>query len=250
MGLTVEYPLDTVKVRLQTQSVYQGLLHCVSETYTHEGLHGFFKGMTFPLLSAGLINSIAFGSYSTALDLLTGSRHSDPSQRKPASAAHVFTAGTFAGLTQVPVCIPIDLVKVRLQGQTSADQYRGSVHCVNEILKKEGPRGLFKGGTALAIRDLLSYGLYFLSYELICEALTEAGKEPATPMDVVKARLQMSEAGGRTYNGILDCMRTSVKEEGVRVFFKGVALNSVKAFPVNAITFLSYERLMKLFHSG
>ncbi|TWW56263.1 Solute carrier family 25 member 45 [Takifugu flavidus] len=269
MGLTVGHPLDTVKVRLQTQSVYQGLLHCVSETYTHEGLHGFFKGMTFPLLSAGLINSIAFGSYSTALDLLTGSRHSDPSQRKPASAAHVFTAGSFAGLTQLSVSIPIDLVKVRLQGQTSADQYRGSVHCVDEILKKEGPRGLFKGGTALAIRDLLSYGLYFLSYELICEALTEAGKEPgmfsimtagglagvlswalATPMDVVKARLQMSEAGGRTYNGILDCMRTSVKEEGVRVFFKGVALNSVRAFPVNAITFLSYERLMKLFHSG
>lgn len=129
VGLAVGYPLDTVKVRLQTHSVYQGLLHCVSETYTHEGvsagagrkipgedimqkvlkldyllsyqLHGFFKGMAFPLLSTGLINSIAFGSYSTALDLLTGSRHSDPSQRKPASAAQVFTAGSFAGLTQV-----------------------------------------------------------------------------------------------------------------------------------------------------
>lgn len=123
------YPLDTVKVRLQTRSLYQGLFHCVSQTYTHEGvsavagteipgedfmqkvfmldyllscqLHGFFKGMTFPLLSTGLINSIAFGSYSTALDLLTGSRHSDPSQRKPTSAAQVFTAGSFAGLTQV-----------------------------------------------------------------------------------------------------------------------------------------------------
>lgn len=72
----------------------------------------------------------------------------------------------------------------------------------------------------------------------------------ATPMDVVKARLQMSEAGGQKYNGILDCMRTSVREEGVRVFFKGVMLNSVRAFPVNAITFLSYERLMKLFFSA
>lgn len=72
----------------------------------------------------------------------------------------------------------------------------------------------------------------------------------ATPMDVVKARLQMSEAGGQKYNGILDCMRTSVREEGVRVFFKGVMLNSVRAFPVNAATFLSYERLMKLFFSA
>lgn len=72
----------------------------------------------------------------------------------------------------------------------------------------------------------------------------------ATPMDVGKARLQMSGAGGRKYNGILDCMRTSVREEGVRVFFKGVTLNSVRAFPVNAVTFLSYERLIKLFFSA
>lgn len=68
----------------------------------------------------------------------------------------------------------------------------------------------------------------------------------ATPMDVVKARLQMSGAGGRRYSGILHCIRVSVREEGVRVFFKGVLLNSVRAFPVNAITFLSYESLMKI----
>lgn len=60
----------------------------------------------------------------------------------------------------------------------------------------------------------------------------------------------MSEAGGQKCNGILDCMRTSVREEGVRVFFKGVMLNSVGAFPVNAATFLNYERLMKLFFSA
>ena len=69
----------------------------------------------------------------------------------------------------------------------------------------------------------------------------------ATPMDVVKARLQMSGAGGRVYTGVLHCMRVSVREEGVRVFFKGLLLNGLRAFPVNAVTFLSYERLMRLF---
>lgn len=71
----------------------------------------------------------------------------------------------------------------------------------------------------------------------------------ATPMDVVKSRLQMSGAGGQEYSGILHCMRLSVREEGIRVFFKGLLLNSVRAFPVNAVTFLSYESLMKLFFS-
>lgn len=60
--------------------------------------------MAFPLHSTGLINSIAFGTYSTALEVLSGSRHSDPGQSRPASAAHIFTAGSFAGLMQVRPC--------------------------------------------------------------------------------------------------------------------------------------------------
>lgn len=68
----------------------------------------------------------------------------------------------------------------------------------------------------------------------------------ATPMDVVKARLQMSGAGGPEYSGVLHCIRVSIREEGVRFLFKGLLLNSVRAFPVNAVTFLTYESLMKI----
>uniref|UniRef100_A0A7N6FJI3 Solute carrier family 25 member 45 n=1 Tax=Anabas testudineus TaxID=64144 RepID=A0A7N6FJI3_ANATE len=155
--------------------------------------------------------------------------------------------------------VPIDLVKVRLQGQTTADRYRGPIHCVAVILREEGPRGLFRGGLALALRDIPCYGLYFLPYEVTRKALTESGKQPAggvagvvtwafaNPMDVVKARLQMSGAGGREYRGVLHCIRVSIREEGGRVFFKGLLLNSLRAFPVNAVTFLSYESLMQIF---
>lgn len=80
--------------------------------------------------------------------------------------------------SQVFVCAPIDLVKVRLQGQTTATRYRGPIHCVAVILKEEGPRGLFKGGLALALRDVPCYGLYFLPYEVTRNALTESGKQP------------------------------------------------------------------------
>jgi len=67
----------------------------------------------------------------------------------------------------------------------------------------------------------------------------------ATPMDVVKARLQLSGAGGRHYSGVLHCILVSAREDGPRVFFRGLLLNSARAFPVNAITFLSYESLMR-----
>lgn len=241
--------------------MYKGIFHCVAKTYSHEGLHGFFKGMLFPVLTTGITTSVSFGSYNNALDYLTQSHCG-----KPASAAQFYTAGCFAGLAQVFVSAPIDLVKVRLQGQTTSDRYHGPIHCVAVILKEEGPRGLFRGGLALAMRDVPCFGLYFLPYEVIRNALTESGKQPgtfailmaggvagvvtwacATPMDVVKARLQMSGAGGREYRGVLHCITVSVREEGMRVFFKGLLLNSVRAFPVNAVTFFSYESLMKIF---
>ena len=72
---------------------------------------------------------------------------------------------------------PVDLVKVRLQGQTSTARYRGPVHCVSVILREKGLRGLYRGGLALALRDVPCYGLYFLPYEVVCNALTESGKQ-------------------------------------------------------------------------
>ncbi|KAG9352005.1 hypothetical protein JZ751_023256 [Albula glossodonta] len=269
-GLVVGHPMDTVKVRLQTQTSYKGIFDCVARTYAYEGIPGFFKGMAFPVLSIAFCNSVVFGSYSNALDFLTQSQCANRSKDNPASAAAVFTAGCFSGLAQVLVSAPIDLVKVRLQNQTKGrrgidgDRYRGPVHCVTVILRQEGPRGLFRGMGALALRDVPCYGLYFLPYEVICNTLTESGKQPgtfavlmaggiagvvtwacATPMDVVKARLQMSGAGGRLYSGVLHCISVSLQEEGVRVFFKGLLLNSLRAFPVNAITFLCYEHMMR-----
>ncbi|KAL2094932.1 hypothetical protein ACEWY4_009651 [Coilia grayii] len=274
VGLAVGHPMDTVKVRIQTQSKYKGILDCVKKTYTHEGIHGFFKGMAFPVLSVAISNSVLFGSYSNALDYLTQSQRNDRNHGNQASAAAVFTAGCISGVAQVFVTAPIDLVKVRLQNQTmgrsglGGDKYRGPMHCVALILREEGVRGLFRGMWALALRDVPCYGLYFLPYELTVRMLTDKDRQPgtfavlmaggvagvvtwacATPMDVVKARLQMVGAGGRVYRGVLHCIRESAREEGVRVFFKGLLLNSIRAFPVNAVTFLSYESLMSFLTS-
>ena len=78
---------------------------------------------------------------------------------------------------QVVIIAPVDLVKVRLQGQASGARYQGPLHCVSTILREEGPRGLYRGALALALRDVPCYGLYFLPYELVRRALTEPGTQ-------------------------------------------------------------------------
>lgn len=64
-------------------------------------IHGFFKGMAFPVLTVAISNSVVFGSYSNALDYLTQSQRNDRSQGNQASMTAVFTAGCFSGVAQV-----------------------------------------------------------------------------------------------------------------------------------------------------
>ncbi|XP_028626830.1 solute carrier family 25 member 45 isoform X3 [Grammomys surdaster] len=168
---------------------------------------------------------------------------------------------------------PFDLIKVRLQNQTeprmqagsSTPRYRGPVHCAASILREEGPQGLFRGSWALVLRDTPTLGMYFVTYEGLCRQYTPEGQNPssatvlvaggfagiaswitATPFDVIKSRMQMDGLKGRKYGGMLDCMASSFRQEGIGVFFKGMTLNSARAFPVNAATFLSYEYLLRL----
>lgn len=66
----------------------------------------------------------------------------------------------------------------------------------------------------------------------------------ATPLDVIKSRMQMGGLKHRVYRGVLDCMVSSARQEGLGVFFRGLTINSARAFPVNAVTFLTYEYLL------
>uniref|UniRef100_A0A8D1REL8 Solute carrier family 25 member 45 n=1 Tax=Sus scrofa TaxID=9823 RepID=A0A8D1REL8_PIG len=166
---------------------------------------------------------------------------------------------------------PFDLIKVRLQNQTEPrvklgsppPRYRGPVHCAASIFQAEGPRGLFRGAWALTLRDTPTMGIYFVTYEWLCRQSTPDGQNPssatvlvaggfagltswvtATPLDVIKSRMQMAGLKQRVYRGLLDCMVSSARQEGLGVFFRGLTINSARAFPVNAVTFLSYEYLL------
>lgn len=54
--------------------------------------------MSFPVLTAGILNSIIFGAYSNGLDYFSQSQRS---ACRPASDVHIFAAGCFSGVMQV-----------------------------------------------------------------------------------------------------------------------------------------------------
>ncbi|XP_078418510.1 solute carrier family 25 member 47-B isoform X3 [Cetorhinus maximus] len=189
LATAVGYPLDTIKVRIQTQHMYSGVWHCIQSTYQREKVYGFYKGMALPVLSVSVCGSVCFGTYRNCLNFLSHLRQSS-SEVKPARL-DVFIAGCSAGTAEAVVFAPIDLIKIRQQNQThphqsyqgplsrdllSKPKYRGSIHCLITVIKEEGVLGLYRGITALWLRDIPCFGLYFLVYSIFTEWLTPQGQ--------------------------------------------------------------------------
>ncbi|KAG8449244.1 hypothetical protein GDO86_016059, partial [Hymenochirus boettgeri] len=189
----------------------------------------------------------------------------------------IFLSGYAAGGAQVIVSSPADVAKVRLQTQIypynatscsvlAGSKYTGPINCLVTIVRQEGFFGLYKGSSVLMFRDCHSFATYFVSYAIFREwlipfeqsnselvAVLLAGGSAgvvawsiATPMDVIKARLQVDGAKQK-YRGVIHCITESVKQEGITVLFKGLSLNCLRAFPVNMVVFLTYEAIMRQF---
>jgi hypothetical protein len=71
-GLTICYPLDTVKVRVQTQSKgeYRGVIDCAKKMVQKEGALSLYRGLLAPVVGYGLIKATAFASYNEAKQFL------------------------------------------------------------------------------------------------------------------------------------------------------------------------------------
>ncbi|KAL1254222.1 hypothetical protein QQF64_016451 [Cirrhinus molitorella] len=272
-GVAVGYPLDTVKVRIQTQKQFTGIWNCVMTTVKKEGVHGFFKGMALPVTTISMTSSVVFGTYRNCLQCLAQFRGIGA----PNTKLDVFLSGLAGGVAQISVMSPGDIVKVRLQCQTESKRsglkpkYSGPIHCLLSIAKDEGISGLYRGALPLAFRDGPSFATYFLTYSTLCSQLTPTGqKEPewpavllaggvagmagwsvGTPMDVIKARLQMDGVRGeRRYQGLVHCVTETVRNEGLRIFFKSLGINCLRAFPVNMVVFALYEVSVRVLRYG
>ncbi|XP_014061342.1 solute carrier family 25 member 47-A isoform X1 [Salmo salar] len=272
-GVAVGYPLDTVKVRIQTQKQFTGIWHCFITTLSKEGVHGFFKGMSLPVTTVSMTSSVVFGMYRNCRQCLSQLRGGPGT---PNTKLEIFLSGLAGGVATVTVMSPGDIVKVRLQCQTESlrarkganlpkPKYRGPVHCLLTIVREEGVLGLYRGALPLMLRDGPSYATYFLTYSTLCEWFTPTGKKGpewtgvmlaggvagmtgwtvGTPMDVIKARLQMDGARDiKRYKGFVHCITETVRVEGSGVFFRSLGINCLRAFPVNMVVFATYELLV------
>jgi solute carrier family 25 carnitine/acylcarnitine transporter 20/29 len=168
-GIVVGHPLDCVKVRLQTSSSGAasvgagGVVRAAREMMRDGGARAFFRGLASPVAANAPINAIVFAAEGGANRWL---ERAHPELSPP--FAHAL-AGSAAGLAQVPVSCPSELVKVQMQVQPSgagARRWASSWQCARAIVEAHGAGALYRGLGLTLTRDTLSWGVYFGVYDL------------------------------------------------------------------------------------
>eukprot|EP00118_Oscarella_pearsei_P012054 m.85626 g.85626 ORF g.85626 m.85626 type:complete len:300 (+) comp36453_c0_seq6:204-1103(+) len=260
------HPLDTLKVRMQTMPIaglgkrplYKNSLDCFRKTLSKEGWRGFYKGMSTPLLYITPLAASSFSTYTFGKKIQTWN---DPTIELT-SLGH-FNAGVLSGICNPLLVVPIDRVKCILQIQTSSGttrQYSSPMDVVRKVIQQSGLRGMYKGICITLVRDIPGGGLYFAVYDWTKRKLISGDQTKLSPLataiaggaagvahwsyaivpDTIKSRLQTASPG--TYpRGARDVLRHALREEGIRVLYRGIGLVVVRAFPANASCFLGYE---------
>lgn len=79
---------------------------------------GFFKGMSFPVASIAVYNSVVFGVFSNTERFLSRHRYGEPEAGPGRSLSDLLLASMVAGMVSVGLGGPAELIKIRLQMQT------------------------------------------------------------------------------------------------------------------------------------
>ena len=241
--------MDTVKTRLQAASGRASLGYVVRGMLGREGLLGFYRGLLPALIGTGPEKAVKLAVNDLARQALApNAADITPGQQ--------LLAGAIAGCSQAVVSTPNEMVKLRMQLMAEEVARGMPRQSTLQVIRDLGLRGLFTGFGATLARDLPYNIVFFPVYATVKGALCSDGEESmgrlvvsgaaagmlaaglGTPMDMVKTRLQ---ARGSTYTGVLDCMRTVARTEGVSAFFKGAVNRMAVQAPMYAIVMAAFE---------
>ncbi|SCU83859.1 LAFA_0D06304g1_1 [Lachancea sp. 'fantastica'] len=263
-GKVIEYPLDTVKVRLQTQPahVFPNSWSCIKYTYAKEGLwKGFYQGLGSPLAGAALENAVLFVAFNQAQGFLT-QRYGE----YLAPTSRTIFAGAFAGACASYVLTPVELVKCKLQVSnlaSSKTQHSKIGPTIKHIVQTRGIAGLWQGQSSTFIRESIGGAVWFASYEGVKRYLAQrrgqdnvqnhtwellvsgasagvAFNASIFPADTIKSTAQTEHLG------IVNATKRILAKNGPAGLYRGLGITLLRAAPANAVVFYTYETLSNL----
>ncbi|KAK1835590.1 mitochondrial carrier [Podospora conica] len=285
VGKYIEYPFDTIKVRLQSQPsglppIYTGPLDCFRQSLHSSGLAGLYRGISAPLVGAAIETSSLFFFERLGRDAVftLGLARADA----PLPLSALWFTGAFAGVFTSFLLTPIELVKCKIQVPASGGVVASlrPLPVIRDIYRHHGVRGFWRGQLGTLIREAGGCAAWFGSKETASkmmrdgnvraartdEALRRARDEPLPlwqqavagasagmsynflffPADTVKSRMQTTPVGEvGGGRGFGAEARVLWREAGVKGFYRGCGVTVLRSAPSSAFIFMVFDGMKK-----
>jgi hypothetical protein len=225
-GIVASHPFDTIKTNIQKKQI------------VNYNIRNLYKGVAAPLFGVGLEKAIVFGTYETSKKYT----NSD------------FISGGLAGLTASFVVTPFERIKILLQ--------------TNQTLEKQmlNRRFLFQGLSATFYRETPGFAIYFSTYNYLKNVIQQKGKEEQIrpldsfligafsgcaswifiyPQDRIKTHLQACK---ERHLGFTEGCKEVLNDGGYRGLYRGFHYALMRAIPLHATAFMTFELCKKYFN--
>ncbi|KAL4878244.1 mitochondrial carrier domain-containing protein [Aspergillus karnatakaensis] len=286
IGKIIEYPFDTVKVRLQSQPDhlplrYNGPLDCFRQSFRAEGLRGLYRGISAPMMGAAVENSCLFFSYRVVQDILRVT-HYFPEEPLPFGAL-LFSGAASGSITSLALT-PIELIKCKMQvpSETPGARAPGPLKLVVSVFRQDGILGFWRGQMGTLIRETGGGAAWFGSYEGVTAifrssqhpfAAVETSELEPTPLplyqqmlagaaagisynflfypaDTIKSRLQTEDITRSSFSGrqtFWSAGKSLWQQQGLRGLYRGCGITCARSAPSSAFIFTIFEGLRSHF---
>ena len=245
-SVIVGHPFDTIKTRMQTNAGHETFAESVRAITRvpegHGGWRSLYRGFWPPLAGSLFFRSYVFSVYGfvyTALDNARPDSHSSQ-----ASIAHVFVAGSVAGLARAAVESPLELLKTQQQ----QEQHRGQSPW--RISRSVLP-WVTRGYSATAARNMPMISAFFTLTEIANQCSAFMREHPfirgstvsvvawaiVWPLDVVKTRIQARALGSVSAGLLREC--AEVYRGGA--LYRGLLPGVLRAFFANGAGMFVYQ---------
>ncbi|KAG2049407.1 mitochondrial carrier [Suillus hirtellus] len=254
----VGQPLDTVKTRAQIapKGMFKGPMDVLTQTVRKEGFFALYKGMASPLLGIAGVNSLLFASYVYSKRVV--------SPFPQLSLKEIAIAGAMAGAANAILASPVEMFKVRMQGQYGAATDKKLRYVAKEMWRDWGFRtGVMRGYWVTVAREIPGYAGFYTAFEFSKRkfqsqygdkvpvwALLASGSTGGIaywlscyPLDVIKSRIQLRQTPptGKPWQYMANEIRMVIAESGLTGLFRGLSPSLLRTIPAGASTFAAFE---------
>lgn len=243
--VTVGYPFDQVKFKLQMQRTGLTLAECISTMWKDAGLSSFYKGSSLSFAFSTFQMSLNFGFKNLAEQKFIENSVFDNKY------VRTYFAGMVGGFFHALTISPVDYIRIQ-QLALKCDSFK-------ETVTKIPVANLFRGLQATIIRDSFGMGFYFTSFLYTNELFKQynvnnylasllSGSVAGVcwwgstyPFDISKTMLQKDTSNPRKYPNMMATFRQLYSESGIKSFYRGLNMCLLRAVIVNSVVFVTAE---------